>query len=90
MRHQVVCQSRGLGIALVTILALIGLFTSMNSHVRSKVPGLIESLFAVRTLKWLLTSVDSHVNLSVNEFRVSYNGLFESPKQSTVVIIVVV
>ena len=67
MSHQVAFLSGGLGETFPTVLAFIWLFASVNSFMRSKVPGLSELFGAELALKWFLASVDSHVNLKIRK-----------------------
>ena len=59
--------SGGLGKAFPTLLALIWLFTGMDSLMRGKVSGLSESFGAESTLEWLFTRVNTHVHLKTNK-----------------------
>ena len=63
MNHHVALLCGGLGKTFATVLALIWLFTGMDSLVRSKVPGLSKRLGAVLTKKWFVSTVNAHVNL---------------------------
>ena len=58
--------SGGLGKAFATVLALIWLFTGVYPLMRSKVTGLSKRLGAKLALKWLLSVVNSHVDLKEN------------------------
>ena len=67
----VVLVGGGLGETFATLLALIWLFSRVDSLMRSKVPGLSESFGAEPALEWLLTRMNTHVHLKGEKFKVS-------------------
>lgn len=63
MYVQVILIRRGLGETFPALFTLIWFFSCVDPLMRKKVSGLSESFRTETTLKWLFTTVNSHVHL---------------------------